>query len=142
MDDWVKSTTLLLSSFTASDNVVLISPDAICATGRSDLQYKKLIDTIQNAFEKTCSLTAPEIHEYWEVRHCLIVDDGLVLLDHRIVIPSSQCENVPCSLHSTHQGEVGMKAHTNESVYESNTPEQVACFAQKLPLVKNKSQST
>ena len=40
-----------------------------------------------------------------------------MLLDHRIVIPTSQRANVLCSLHSTHQGKVGMKAHTNESVY-------------------------
>ena len=93
MDDWVKSTTLL-SSFGASDNVALISPDAIRAAGHSDLQYKKLIDSIQNRFEKTHSLTAPEIHEYWEMRHCLSVDDGLVLLDHRIVIPTFQYANV------------------------------------------------
>ena len=78
---------------------------------------KKLIDTIQNGFEKTRSLTAPEIHVYWEVRHCLSVDIGLVLLDHRIVIPTSQRANVLRSLHSAHQGEVGMKARANESVY-------------------------
>ena len=116
MDDWVKSTTLL-SSFGVSDNVALISPDAIRAAGRSDLQYKKLIDTIQNGFEKTRSLTAPEIREYWEVRHRLSVNDGLVLLDHRIVIPTSQRANVLRNLHSAHQGEVGMKARANESVY-------------------------
>ena len=58
MDDWVKSTTLL-SSFGASDNVALILPDAIRAAGHKFLQYKKLIDTIQNRFEKTRWLTAP-----------------------------------------------------------------------------------
>ena len=111
MDNWVKSL------FGASDNVALISPDAICAAGRSDLQYKKLIDTIQNGFEKTCSLTAPEICHYLEVRHRFSVDDGLVLLNHRIVISTSQRANILHSLHSTHQGEVDMKARTNESVY-------------------------
>ena len=116
MDDWVKSTTLL-SSFRASDNVALISPDVIRAAGHNDLQYKKLIETIQNGFEKTRSLTVPEIREYWEVRHRLSVDDGLVLLDHRIVIPTSQSANVLRSLHSAHQGEVGMKARANRSVY-------------------------
>ena len=116
MDDRVKSISLL-SSFGASENIALISPDAIRTAGHNDLQYKKLIETIQNGFEKTRSLTAPEICEYWEVRHRLIVDDGLVLLDHRIVIPTSHRANVLRSLHSTHQGEVGMKACANESVY-------------------------
>ena len=36
MDNWVKSTTLL-SSFRASDNVALISPDTIRAAGHNDL---------------------------------------------------------------------------------------------------------
>ena len=116
MDDWVKSTTLL-SSFRASDNAALISPDTIHAAGHNDLQYKKLIETIQNGFEKTRSLTAPKIREYWEVRHCLSMDDGLVLLNHRIVIPTSHRANVLRSLHSAHQGEVCMKAHVNESIY-------------------------
>ena len=116
MDDWVKSTTLL-SSFGASYNVVLISPDAILAAGRNDLQHKKLIDTIQNGFEKTRSLIAREIREYREVRHRLRVDDGLVLLDHWVVIPTSLSANVLRSLHSVNQGEVGMKARANESVY-------------------------
>ena len=45
------------------------------------------------------------------------VDDGLVLLDHRIVIPTSRRANVLRSLHSAHQDEVGMKVCANESVY-------------------------
>ena len=67
MDVWVKSTTLL-ATFGASNNIVLISPDIIHADGCSDLQYNKLIDTKQNRFQKICSLTAPKIREYWELK--------------------------------------------------------------------------
>ena len=111
MEDWVKSITLL-ATFGASDNVVLISPDII----RAALTLQPAIDTIQNGFKKTRSLTAPEIHDYREVRHCLSVDDGLVLLDQRIVILTSQRAKVLRSLHSARQ-EVGMKACSNEYVY-------------------------
>ena len=72
---------------------------------------------IQIGFKKTRSLTAPEIHECWEVKHRLSIDDGLVLLDQKIVIPTSQCAKVLWSSHSAHQGEVGVKAYANESVY-------------------------
>ena len=116
MDDWIKSTTIL-ASFKISDNIVLISPDIIRAAGRSDLQYNKLIDTIQNRFKKTHSLPALEIRKYWKVRQHLSIDDGLVLLDQIIVIPTSQRAKVLRRLHSAHQGEVGMKACANESVY-------------------------
>ena len=113
MDDWVKSTTIL-ATFESSDNIVLISTDIIRVAGGSDPQYNKLIDTIQNGFQKICSLTAPEIREYWEVRHRLSVDHGLVLFNQRIVIPTSQCTKVLQSLHSMHQGKVDMKAHANK----------------------------
>ena len=116
MDDWVKSTTQQ-ATFGASDNIMLISPDIIRVAGRSDSQYNKLIDTIQNGSKKMRNLTALEIRENWEVRHRLSVDDGLELPDQRIVIPTSQCAKVLRSLHSVHQGEVGMKARVNESVY-------------------------
>ena len=51
------------------------------------------------------------------MRHCLSVDDGLVYLDNRIVIPTSQRPNVLRSLHSALQGKVGMKARANGSIY-------------------------
>ena len=72
---------------------------------------------LQKGFLRTCRLMAPEVCEYWEVRHHLNVDNNLVLLDQRIIIPTSQCTKILCSLHSAHQGEVSMKAHANESVY-------------------------
>ena len=59
----------------------------------------------------------PIIREYWEVRKHLSNDNGQILLDWRIVIPNSQCKNILTSLHSAHQGVVGMKTHANESVY-------------------------
>ena len=40
-----------------------------------------------------------------------------MLLDYRIIIPTSQHTNVLHSLHSTYQGEVSMKTSANESVY-------------------------
>ena len=83
------------------------------ATTRNTISWQ----TIQNGFQNTRSLTAYVIHEYREVRNRLSVDDGLVLLDQRIVIPNSQHAKVIRSLHSAHQGEVDIKACANESVY-------------------------
>ena len=48
------------------------------------------------------------------MRH-LYTDNSLVLLEKRLSFPSlNMC--LLC-LHSTHQSEVGMKSHANESVY-------------------------
>ena len=119
MDDWVASITTM-TTFGANSNTALTSPDPIRAAGHSDPQYIKLIKPIQRGFPRTRRLTAPEYFlttEYWEVRHRLSVDNDLALLDQRIIIPTSQRTKILRSLHSAHQGEVGMKARANESVY-------------------------
>ena len=63
--------TALMATFACSNNIALISPDLICATGRGDPQYEKLISVIQQGFPRTHNLTAPEVYEYWEMRYCL-----------------------------------------------------------------------
>ena len=113
----ITESTALMATFTGNSNVAMISPDIIRAAGHSDPQYEKLIETIRQGFPKTRNLTAPEVREYWEVRHRLSTDNGLVLLDRRIVIPKTQRKKILHCLHSAHQGVVGMKARANESVY-------------------------
>ena len=104
-------------TFTDNDNIAMIPPDLISAAGRSDPQYEKLISVIQQGFPRTHNLTAPKVCEYWEVKHHLSTDNGLVLLDQRIFIPKTQWRKVLHCLHSAHQGVIGMKARANESVY-------------------------
>ena len=106
----IKSTDLM-ATFAGSNNIAMISPVLIHAVGCGNPQYEKLISVIQQGFPRTCNLTAPKVHEYWEVRHRLSIDNGLVLLDQRIVIPKMQERKVLHSLHSAHQ------AHANGSVY-------------------------
>ena len=57
------------------------------------------LDTATHSTTKTCSLTAPEVREYWKVRHRLSVDDILLLLNQRIIILTPQHTKVLCSLH-------------------------------------------
>ena len=87
--------TALIATFADSSNIAMISLDLIRAAGHSDPQYEKLRDTIQHGFPKTRSLSVPKVHEYWEVRHRLSTDNGLVLLDRRIVIPKTQRKKSP-----------------------------------------------
>ena len=86
MDDWIASTTTM-ATFGANSNTALTSPDLIRAAGHSDPQYS--LRQYKLGFPRTCSLTAPEAREYWEVRHRLSVDNDLALLDQRILIPTS-----------------------------------------------------
>ena len=108
--------TALMATFVGSNNVAMISPDLIHATGCGNPQYEKLI-VIQQGFPRTHNLTAPKVCEYWELRHYLSTDNGLVLLDQRIVISKMQWRKVLHCLHSALHEVVGMKACANELVY-------------------------
>ena len=99
------------------DEVGVISPDMMRASGRGDPGYTKLASQINEGFPNGRRLTDPLIRDYWEVRHRLSVDNGLILLDKRIVVPVGMRKRVLRCLHSAHQGVVGMKARANETVY-------------------------
>ena len=51
------------------------------------------------------------------MRHRLSTDNGLGLLDRRIVIPKTQRRKVLHCLQTVNQGVIGIKARANESVY-------------------------
>ena len=94
----------------------ITSLDCIRFAGQKDIQYTLLGMTIDNDFPNS-QATLPTIQEYWEVRNRLSNDNGLILLDRRTVIPTSQRKKILKSLHLANQGVVGMKMHANESVY-------------------------
>ena len=99
------------------DESGLLSPDMVRAAGRGDAAYAMLNTQIMNGFPSHRNEVDPLIRSYWEVRNRLSADNGLVMLDRRIVIPVGLRKRVLRSLHSVHQGVVGMKARANETVY-------------------------
>ena len=80
ISDIIESTALM-ATFAGSNNIAMISPDLIRAAGHGNPEHKKLISVIQQDFSRTHNLTESKVHEYWEVRHRLSTDNGLVLLD-------------------------------------------------------------
>ena len=105
-----------MTTFAGSNNIAIISLDIIHTAVRGNQQYKKLISMIQG-FPRTHNLTAPEVHEYWDVSHRLSTDNGLMLLDQSIVILKTQQRKVLHCLNSAHLRVVSMKVHADESVY-------------------------
>ena len=99
------------------DDSGVISLNIVRAVGLEDPTYSCLVDQISKGFPKTKHLTNPLIREYWEVRNRLSVDNGLVLMDRRIVIPMGLRKRILKCLHSAHQGVIGMKARAHETVY-------------------------
>ena len=100
-----------------NNNTTVITPDHIRALGRNDNIYTTLINAINQGFPLKRTLTEPDICDFWEVRHRLSNDRGLVLMDRRIVIPKPLRKKILHCLHSAHQGVDGMKARANDSVY-------------------------
>ena len=116
VEDTVRSVTMeAMADY--GDDLGVISPDLVCAAGRADRNYMTLVNTVERGFRGTRHLTDPGIREFWEVRHRLSTEDGLILLDRRIVIPLSHRKRVLRCLHAAHQGVVGMKARANIYVY-------------------------
>ena len=99
------------------DDVGVISPDLIRAAGRGDQAYTILASQVVEGFPASRSLTDPAIRDFWEVRHRLSADEGLVFMDRRIVVPASLRKRVLRCLHSAHQVVLGMKSRANGSVY-------------------------
>lgn len=99
------------------DDVGAISPDMVRAAGRGDDAYALLAKYIEEGFPSSRSQVDPSIRGFWEIRNRLSANRGLVMLDRRIVIPSSLRKRVLRCLHSAHQGVVGMKARANETIY-------------------------
>ena len=115
VEDAVRSVTMeAMADY--GDDLGVISPDLVRA-GRADRNYMTLVNTVERGFPGTRHLTDPGIHEFWEVWHRLSTENGLVLIDRRIVIPLSHRKRVLRCLHAAHQGLVGMKARANISVY-------------------------
>ena len=80
----------------------ITSLDRICFAGQKYTQFTLLGKTIDNSFPNSCQAMPSTIWEYWEVRNCFRNDYGLVLLNWREVIPTSQHKNILKSLHSAH----------------------------------------
>ena len=81
-----------------------------------DPTYVKLAGPVIEGFPSSRRMTDPLIKDFWEVRHGLSTEDGLILLDRRIVVPVRLHKRMIRCLHSAHQGVVGMKYHANEEV--------------------------
>ena len=116
IDAAVQAATIQATTNACNNNAVT-TPDHIQVSGRSDNLYTKLIHAINQGFSHKCSLTKPDICDFWEVQHQLSTDRGLVLMDGRIIIPKSLRTKILHHLHAAHQGVDSMKARAYNTVY-------------------------
>ena len=55
--------------------------------GTKDQEYKKLQHIVKQGFPDTKSILDIDLHPYWEKRSDLAVEDGIVTIGQRLVIP-------------------------------------------------------
>ena len=67
-----------------------ITIDDIISAGQLDDSYSKLKNAIEVGFPPSRNETDPVIRNYWQVRHRLSFANGVMMMDHRIVIPIPQ----------------------------------------------------
>lgn len=67
---------------------MVITLEQIQHESNSDNEYQTLISAINNNFHTSERSTIPPIiRKYWEVRNRLSIENNIILMDTRIVIP-------------------------------------------------------
>ena len=70
--------------------------------------------TITHGWPNTIREVPSKIQPFWTFQEELTVEDGIVLKDTCIVIPSKKCQSV---LHPTHEGHLGVASTSLEQRY-------------------------
>ena len=95
----------------------LLSLDDLRKATLQDKQMNLLKAAIVNGFKKTQASMDAEVRNFFNVKNDLWIEEDLVMLRDRIVIPKSLRQQVLKSLHSAHQGTEGMRARASSCVY-------------------------
>lgn len=80
--------------------------DPVCA---------QLSSLIRTGWDRLSS--APQLKSYWQYRNDLLMADGLLMKEKRIVIPASMQKSILETLHQGHQGMVKCMARAQEAVW-------------------------
>lgn len=73
-----------------------------------DTNLQELVKWVMNGFPNDKALLPESVQDYWQYKERLCLIDGVLLLDHRMVIPKRLRKEVLQTLHSAHQGVSGM----------------------------------
>ena len=117
MEEHVQTITVASFHSHSSRNDGAFSLNDIREAGSNDADYTALLQLVETGFPPTRSSTDPQLREFWEVRHRLSTQSGVVFMDYRTVIPKKLRQLTLERLHGAHQGVVSMKRRANTSVY-------------------------
>ncbi|MEL6802917.1 MAG: DDE-type integrase/transposase/recombinase, partial [Bacteroidota bacterium] len=85
---------------------------------RSDTGYSKLQHLISDGFPLNKQDMPLDLQSFWSVKDRLTqTEEGIILMDRRVVIPANYRSAVLQVLHSAHQGVSSMKRRASECIY-------------------------
>ena len=90
--------------------------DVISATNDDDTM-QELSKKIETGFPDTRAEMPRHLQPYWRVREMLDINDGVILMGDRIVVPELLRARVLDTLHSAHQGITSMRLRAEQSLY-------------------------
>ena len=94
-----------------------VSIDRIRSESSADESIQQLIKLTVDGFPPSKDELPDKLKQYWNVREHLLVLDGYVLYKNRAMIPPKLRREVLETLHSAHQGVVGMRARAAKSLF-------------------------
>ena len=109
----------LTASISSPQNgcVSAVSLNRVKSESSSDESIQELIKLILNGFPKAKEDLPDRLKCYWNVRDQLLVMDNYVLYKNRALVPPKLRREVLETLHSAHQGVVGMRARATNSFF-------------------------
>ena len=102
----------------------------------TDEQLQQLSRLIKNGWLPNISNVPTGLHEYWKVRHNLYMEDQLILMKGRVVVPSSMHGEILTCIHKGHMGIEKCKSRAITCVYwpsTSNKKYNHALYASHIP---------
>ena len=96
---------------------IVITTSDLEVAATEDTAYAALLSTVVNGFPKQRENLDPQLKTFWNVKDRLSYEKNLVLLDDRIVIPTTFRATILNNLHSAHHGVSSMSRRANQTVY-------------------------
>ena len=89
----------------------------LCKKTIPDDTFALLKHTIQESWLEIIKQVPPEIQAYWTFRDLLTIKDGLVLKNTRIIIPTSERNDLLRQIHCGHLGTIKFQLCAKETIY-------------------------
>ena len=70
----------------------------------SDLELQAVAKAISNGWPTLCKQAHPILHDYWNYRNELSINNGILTRNHNIIIPKTLQRKYLDRIHSNHQG--------------------------------------